>query len=117
MIYGDERINMHITIMSVIGIFMAAYGLSLREVEAIIMLAALPMICSILFWKFKHPVFGVAYTVLYVLNRIDLFFRPRGTLLGYAIIIALFAYFVYVDYQSCIRLKEIKEWKSNKDVE
>jgi len=67
MIYGDERINMHITIMSVIGIFMAAYGLSLREAEAII--------------------------------------------------IALFAYFVYVDYQSCIRLKEIKEWKSNKDVE
>ncbi len=116
-----EYDDIHIIIKSIIGILMAVIGgriiLSEHNLEAIVMLTILPLICSILFWKFKHPVFGITYTVLFLLNRIDLFIRPRGTLLGYAIIVALLAYFVFVDRKSCLRLKEIKERKAQRDAE
>lgn len=53
----------------------------------------------------KHPAYGIVYTVLFLLNRIT----PNGTLLGYIIIFAFMAFFIYVDRQSILRMKELKK--------
>ncbi len=96
-----KKVNIHIIIMSVIGIIMSLAGLlAIRNPIAFLMLGVLPMVSIILFWVNKHPAFGIIYTVLFFINRAEVLLV--GTLLARLMIVAMLAYFVYV---ICISVK------------
>lgn len=106
----QDTTNKKIIVMSIIGIIFSVAGLLTSSLEALIMLFVIPLALSILFLIRKHPAYGIVYTILFFINRISLFTsRSGGTLLGYIIIIGLLIFFIYVDHQSYIRWKEIKD--------
>lgn len=70
---------------------------------------------AIFFGIFKHPAFGVAYTVLYAADKLVtlglslwLLRTPGGELMGMAMILGialaagLLAFFIYADYQAFV---------------
>lgn len=94
--------NKHIIIMSILSIFFSLLT-GAPSVYALLIISLLPLVCSILFLIKKNPVFGIVCTIFFFLNRIATF--TRGTLLATIIILAITAYFVYVNYLS------IQDWK------
>lgn len=103
-----KKVDLLIKIMGFIGIVFSMLGLFATQKIAIWMLVILPFACIVLFMITKHPSFGFAYTALFILNRLG----PNGTLASYALIIALSAFFIYVDRQSVLRWKEVKKGKA-----
>lgn len=100
-----DKVNKQIIIMGIIGIVFSLLGFLAYGMYALIFLVSIPLGCSIMFIITKHSAYGIVYTVLFLLNRIT----PKGTLLGYIIIFAFMAFFIYVDRQSILRMKELKK--------
>ncbi|QSX06724.1 hypothetical protein JYG23_04540 [Sedimentibacter sp. zth1] len=93
--------------MGVIGVLLFVPGLFVIDpIISFVMLGVLPMICIVGFMIIKHPVFGVAYTFLFFINRYIIVFR--GTLLARILILLTLIYFIYVNWIS------IKDWKQIK---
>lgn len=99
-----DKVNRQIIIMGIIGIVFSLLGFLATNMYALVFLVSIPLGCSIMFMITKHPAYGIVYTVLFLLNRIT----PKGTLVGYIIIFAFTAFFIYVDRQSILRMKELK---------
>lgn len=103
-------IDRQITVMCIIGGVMSLIALPMygrMKLFALFMLVLIPLGCCILFWVTKHPAFGIIYTVLFFINRIPVFFFGGGTFLAAVIVILMLVYFIYIDYMSIYRRREL----------
>lgn len=99
----NSKTQKNIKRMSVLGIILSVFAmLGTGSMKAFIILGALPLLCSLVFLIKKNPVFGIAYTVLFFVNRISILLG--GLLLARVGIVLILVYFIYVDYIS------MREW-------
>lgn len=106
----QQKREVHYTIMGIIGIIFASFGLMILNLKAILLLGLLPMVCIVLFWITKHPAAGIGYTILFLLNRIEVF-SAKSTIAAMIIVVALLIYFCYVNYLSVL------DWKNKKKIQ
>ena len=101
-----------IEIMGIIGILLAIRGIIglLSNFKGLLVMGVIPIVLLSLFIKTRHPVFGIAYTILFLLTRVDMEGAPIET---YLIILGLLFFYINVDYYSVIRWRHIKKNKLN----
>ncbi|MBO4981263.1 MAG: hypothetical protein J6C84_05135 [Lachnospiraceae bacterium] len=109
-----EKYNSVITerliyIMGGIGLLFAAGGLLAGNLIGIVILGILPVFLLVMFMLFKHPVYGILYTILFVYARSNLLFTLNVYWPVTVVIIGLLLFFVHVDYRSYVRWKELKK--------
>lgn len=104
--YNTVKTDILIYIMGVIGIIFSIGGLG-AGLAGTVMLFLIPMILCIMYMIFKHPVYGIFYTFLFVYNRSNIFFEMQGNMLAYIFGLAIVAFFADVSYRSYAKWKEI----------
>ncbi len=114
--YDDTKTEMLIDIKGGIGIFLAIGGIRVGGI-GFLLLVVIPLILSITFIKFKHPVCGILYTIMFIGVRSNLIFGLQGSMLAYIMVLALLIFFIYVDYRSCIKWKEDRYLKKKEPEE
>ncbi len=107
--YNHKTTDVLIYVMGGIGVLFSLGGIFAGGIPGMILLFALPLFLSIMFMVQKNPIYGILYTILFVVNRSNLFFGITGNLLARIIVIIQLLFFVHVSIRSYYKWKELKK--------
>ena len=112
--YNHAVTDVCIYIMGGLGIYLALGSVLSGSLIGILMLGIIPAFLSIMFMVFKHPIYGILYTISFIYNRSNMFTDINAYPIVYVMVILLILFFADVDYRSYVKWKEQKKELKNK---